>query len=125
MAELGKVIEVKSKSGRMVQRKCVAVIEPKFVEEQKELAKKNGFAPVFVKDGAVWLSMTPAERKRVSPEEKARREKEAKADSLRVAKKRLASATKSRDKAKPDSLAREIAELRVSKHEERVKELSG
>lgn len=97
--KVGEIVEATAKSGNKVQRKCVAIIEPKYIEEQKELTKKNGFAPVFVQGEHVWLGMTPAKRSKLSDAEKKARQ---------VAKEKKSAAYKARIDA---NRRKKIAEL--------------
>jgi len=70
--EVGKIYKLEKKNGRIVERKCVAVVDEKFLAERDELKKKNGFANMFVTpEGYVFLSLTP--RRGLSEEEKKRR----------------------------------------------------
>ena len=71
MTNIGQVIDVKKENGNTVQRKCVAIVDPKYLEEHKRLQAENRFTPIFVdvKTGYVWLSMTRAERSGRTPEQ--------------------------------------------------------
>jgi len=70
--KVGEVYKVTKENGKVVERKCVAVVDKKFLAERDELKEKYGFAPMFVTpDGYVFLSLTP--RSKLSEEEKARR----------------------------------------------------
>jgi len=115
--EIGKVYDETAKSGNPVKRKCIGLIDEKFQKEQDEVRKKNGFAPVFVKDGAVFLGLTPPTRNKLSEAEKKKREeaKEAKSKAYRdrVAKnkaKRLAEKKAKAEKKKREA-EKVLAEL--------------
>lgn len=97
--EVGKVYKIEKDNGKTVERKCVGIIDPKFLEEQEQLKNEIGFAPMFIKDGVAFLSMTAPDRNKLSPEEKARREKEAKKRSEAFRKRRIESAKKKKEEA--------------------------
>jgi len=74
--EVGKEYEFTKKNGRVVKRKCVGIVDKKYIAERSKIMAEHGFAPMFVTpDGYVFLSLSPASRKRLSDEERARRQK--------------------------------------------------
>ncbi len=99
MPDIGQVVKATAKSGNPVERRVVAVIDPKFLKEQEQLKQKNGFAPFFVKDGVVYLTMTAPARNKLSDAEREKRENAKREKSEKWAKKRLAAAKVRQEKA--------------------------
>jgi len=54
--EVGKKYIVTKENGKKSTRMCIGKLEDRYLAEQKSISK-SGFAPMFIKDGYVWLAL--------------------------------------------------------------------
>ncbi len=107
--EVGKKYKVKKANGNEVERLCVAEIEDKFQKEQDKVREQNGgFAPMFVKDGYVWLSLTPCPHEYSEATKKLRAAKKEAKEQVKAA------AREVREKAREKKAKEREAEMKVN-----------